>query len=73
MLFRFWRRTIEGWRIRARSWAPDKELGLLLLEALRGDTGLIAQEESAHRIAQDSGVDYLLAKLRTLEENRFSR
>eukprot|EP00971_Amphidinium_carterae_P348525 6490540-Amphidinium_carterae.1 len=70
MLFRMWMRKIEGWRLRARHWVPDNEMGLLLLEALHGDAAIIVQEEGIDRIAQDDGVDYLLTRLRTLEEKQ---
>eukprot|EP00971_Amphidinium_carterae_P264524 5247552-Amphidinium_carterae.1 len=70
MLFRMWMRKVEGWRLRARHWVPENELGLLLLESLHGDAAVIVQEETIQRIAMDDGVDYLLTKLRALEEKQ---
>eukprot|EP00971_Amphidinium_carterae_P350126 6491396-Amphidinium_carterae.1 len=45
-------------------------MGLLLLDALQGDAALIVQEENIQRIAQPDGVEYLLHKLRALEEKQ---
>eukprot|EP00971_Amphidinium_carterae_P203946 4047285-Amphidinium_carterae.2 len=70
LLYRTWLRKLEGWRIRVSNWVPETEMGLLLLDALHADAAVVVQEEDIMRIAQADGVDYLLGKLRCLEEKQ---
>eukprot|EP00971_Amphidinium_carterae_P264540 5247810-Amphidinium_carterae.2 len=67
---RQWKRKVQAWELRATQYVPTEELGLLLLEALHGDSALLCQDLPLTELYTVNGVQRIMDQLLPLEQQR---
>ena len=66
--FRLCKRRVAAWQIRVAQWIPDEEVGLILLEALQGDSALLCQDIPFQRLYARDGVQHLCDLYKDMEQ-----